>query len=123
AGVTGPLAQREVRRRLLAAAVRLDQRDQRVGHGGVFAEDGLDLAQLDAETTDLHLRVDAAEELDLAARREAAQVAGAVQAGAGGRGGGGGGGRLGGGGPAGGACRSPARPPRGTRRPARTGGR
>ena len=35
-------------------------------HGGVLAQDGLDLAQLDAEAADLDLVVKAAAELDVA---------------------------------------------------------
>ena len=55
----------------------------RIGDGGVFPERRLDLAQLDAEAADLHLVVDAAQELDVAVGQVARQVAGPVEPGAG----------------------------------------
>ena len=42
-------------------------------HGRVLGERGLDLAELDAEAADLDLVVDAAEELELAVRRQRAR--------------------------------------------------
>src|SRR5215471_13835409 len=46
---------------------------------GMLVESGLDLAQLDAETADLHLMIDAAEVVDRAVRQVAGKVAGAIQ--------------------------------------------
>ncbi|CAH0192315.1 hypothetical protein SRABI112_01678 [Pseudomonas mediterranea] len=52
-------------------------------HGLVSGELGFDLAQLDTETTDLHLVVVTAEVFDVAVRQVAAQVAGLVHPGVG----------------------------------------
>ena len=49
---------------------------------GRARQDGLDLAELDAEAADLDLVVGAAEELECAVGAPAGQVAGAVHAGA-----------------------------------------
>ena len=57
----------------------------RLAHARVPAEHGLDLAQLDAEAADLHLEVDAAQELEIAVRAAAGEVAGPVEARAAGR--------------------------------------
>ena len=46
---------------------------------GLGGQRRLDLAQLDAEAADLHLVVDAAQELDRAVRQPAREVAGAVE--------------------------------------------
>src|SRR5215831_7946396 len=46
---------------------------------GMLVESGLDLAQLDAEASDLHLMIDAAEIVDRAVRQVAGKVAGAIQ--------------------------------------------
>ena len=51
----------------------------RLAHRRVLAEPRLDLARLDAEAADLHLLVDAAQELDPAVGEMARQVAGAVE--------------------------------------------
>src|SRR4029077_17037694 len=48
-------------------------------HRGVARQGRLDLPQLDAEAADLHLVVDAAEELDVAVGEPAGEVAGAVE--------------------------------------------
>ena len=47
---------------------------------GDLADRGQDLAQLDPEAADLHLIVDPAAEVELAARQPAGHVAGPVQA-------------------------------------------
>ncbi len=60
--------------------------DDGAAHGGVGVQRVLDLAEFDAEAADLHLVVDAADELQGAVGQSAHQVAGAVQAGAGFRG-------------------------------------
>ena len=57
-----------------------------LAHGGVRREGGFDFAQLDAEAAQLHLGVEAAEELELAIRQPAHLVTRAVEAGAGRRG-------------------------------------
>ena len=54
-------------------------RDHRVPHRRVLAQDGLDLAELDAEAAQLHLVVDAAEELEVAAGQPADKIAGAIE--------------------------------------------
>ena len=51
-------------------------------HGGVPAQHGLDLAELDAESAQLHLLIDAPHEHDVAVGQVAGEVAGAVHAGA-----------------------------------------
>ncbi|MNE50680.1 hypothetical protein D3C80_1452680 [compost metagenome] len=78
--------------RLLVGVVRHDVGHQRLA-GGAFlhqhhgfahailvTQAGFDLAQLDAEATDLHLGVDPADVFQQAVRATARQVAGAVQA-------------------------------------------
>jgi hypothetical protein len=52
----------------------------RLAHPGLLAQRRLDLAELDAETAQLDLMVDAAKELQLAVRQPARQVSGAVAA-------------------------------------------
>src|ERR1043166_394646 len=52
-------------------------------HAGMLAQHGLDLAELDAESAQLDLVVDASAVLDLAAGTDAPEVAGAVEARAG----------------------------------------
>ncbi len=64
-----------------AHAAALAHRDRRGAHAGAGGEGGLDLPQLDAMTADLDLPVGAAEELELAVRPPARQVAGAVETG------------------------------------------
>ncbi len=67
----------------LGAGVVLARHHDRFAQGRVRGEGRLDLSQLDAVAADLHLMVDAAEELEAAGRRPAAEVAGAVEAPAG----------------------------------------
>src|SRR5262249_29176512 len=56
--------------------------DGGLAHRRVLAQDRLDLAGLDAEAADLHLMVQPAQALQLAAGQPAGQITGPVQAGA-----------------------------------------
>src|SRR4029079_4993582 len=53
--------------------------DGRLPHSRVLAESRLDLAELDAQTADLHLVVDPAEERDVAVRTAAGEVTRGVE--------------------------------------------
>src|SRR5919205_567909 len=91
-----PIAQKRAQRRPVQAGLRLGDdvgaeallprrptvagHHHRVAHGGMASENGLDLPQLDAIAADLHLRVLAAQEFDVAAGQVAPQVARAVEA-------------------------------------------
>ena len=57
-----------------------DHVDGRRADAGILHQHRLDLGQLDAEAADLHLSVDAAEELQEPVVRQADQVVGAVEA-------------------------------------------
>src|SRR5262249_23477250 len=58
----------------------LAQDDRRLRHSIVAHQRGLDLARLDAEAAQLHLRVGASEEVESAVGAPAREVAGAVHA-------------------------------------------
>ncbi len=64
----------------LAGGAVLAHHHHRVPHGGVCGQRGLDLAQLDAEATHLHLRVHAPQEVQLPAGAPLHPVSRAVQA-------------------------------------------
>src|SRR6185436_4485295 len=64
---------------LLAGHDLARQHDDGV-HVWMFAEGRLDLAELDAEATDLDLVIDAPDELEVAVREPADEIARAVQA-------------------------------------------
>src|SRR6202011_2194254 len=64
---------------LLARHV-LAREDDRLANGVVLRQPRLDLAELDAETADLHLEIVAAHELDRAVGKKAREIAGLVQA-------------------------------------------
>ena len=74
-----PGLQGDERHQPAALAVALCQH-RRFADGGVRQERSLDLPQLDAEAADLHLVVDAPQELDGAVTVEADEIAGAVEA-------------------------------------------
>src|SRR5262249_30679300 len=73
----------DVGRQLTVAVLALRRRDGRLLHRRMPPQHLLDLRQLDAEAADLHLVVEAAQELDAAVRQPAGAVASAVHAGAG----------------------------------------
>ncbi len=60
--------------------VDLGRRDHGLADFGMVGQDRLDLPQLDTEAAHFHLQVDPAEELDLAVRQGAREVAGAIEA-------------------------------------------
>ncbi len=63
----------------LVAGAIVPRHHRRIGDERVLAEPGGDLARLDAEAADLHLVVVAAQELEIAIRQVAGQVAGPVE--------------------------------------------
>ena len=63
----------------LAVGVRVDA-DRRLQDARVLGEAGLDLAGLDAVAADLHLLVDAPDQVERARRKPAGQIPGAVEA-------------------------------------------
>ncbi|EYF04583.1 Hypothetical protein CAP_4403 [Chondromyces apiculatus DSM 436] len=78
----GPLPSRDhVRHEPLVPGDVLARDDRAGAHRGVQAEHRLDLAKLDAEAAQLHLVVDAAEELEVAVGQPPHEVSGAVEAG------------------------------------------
>ncbi len=68
-----------IRHQLLRLPYTLTGHDDRLMHGGMLAEHRFDLAQLDAEATDLHLVIGTAEEGDVAIWQVSGQVARFVQ--------------------------------------------
>src|SRR5690606_22971435 len=66
-----------------AGGLAVDDGDRGLRDAGAVAQRGLDLVELDAIAADLDLVVGPAEELDVAVGAEAAEVAGAVEAGPG----------------------------------------
>jgi hypothetical protein len=57
------------------AIIVAEEMHHRLRHGGIVGDDGLDFAQFDAEAADLHLRIDAADEFDVAHRVQTHQIA------------------------------------------------
>ena len=64
-----PASRDDVRDEARVARRVLARDDDRLAHGGVLRERGLDLAELDAEAAHLHLVVDAAQALERAVAR------------------------------------------------------
>ena len=73
-----PLLAGIVGHELHGAGLRLVGIDHRLRDPRHVRQQRLDLAELDAVAADLHLRVDAAEEIELAVLADAAEVAGAI---------------------------------------------
>ncbi len=76
----GALSQDDVAHQPAAQGAVLAHHHHRAAHGGVCCQGGLHLAQLDAEATHLHLRVHAAQEVQLAVGAPLHPVSRAVQA-------------------------------------------
>ncbi|XSF17196.1 hypothetical protein VZQ01_00405 [Myxococcus faecalis] len=83
-GIDGRVARGEVGDEALVARDILTSEDDGVLDAGEETQSGLDFAELDAEATNLHLEVVAAEELEGAVREPASLVASAVEASTGG---------------------------------------
>ena len=62
----------------LGAVVIAEQMHHSLRHGRILGNHRFDLGKLDAETTDLHLRIDAPHELDIADGIETHEIAGAI---------------------------------------------
>ncbi len=68
----------EIGHKLLSAWLIFATQDDGISHGGMLINHGLDLAQLDTETAELDLMIEASNELNLSIRPVPAQVAGLV---------------------------------------------
>src|SRR6185295_11818312 len=68
------LSRHPIRHQSVRAAAILPSQHDRVAHGGVLVEGGLDLAKLDAIAPHLDLKVQAPQELDLAVSRSPGKV-------------------------------------------------
>ncbi len=78
--MAGGRVQRHIKGHQLVDAIVLAQQHRRGAHTGLLGQHRLDLAQLHAEATDLHLVIGPAQALHLAFFIDARQVAGAVEA-------------------------------------------
>src|SRR5262245_11506736 len=61
------------------AGVIAKRLDDRVAHRRMLRQRGFNFANLDAETADLHLMIDAAQKLDVAVREIPSEIAGLVE--------------------------------------------
>src|SRR5206468_9045838 len=73
------LRQHHIRHQLLLAWHTLARQHHTRGNARMLQQPRLDLAQLNAETTDLHLFVDAPDELQVPVRQPPRQISGPVQ--------------------------------------------